>query len=1223
MIRSMKKQIIIFVAFIVALMLAHLLQYLSKDNYSAGINAESISKTLSDEIEWADKEFQELIRKSTAEKPDSVVFYRYTELFRTKQSGIFVYDSTQLIAWSTNRIPAPLHADSLNADRQIIQLADGSYLSRISKYNNYTYVYLFLVYHEYSYKNEFLNEGFNPVLNIPDGCEYRQFSNPGFIAVNYDKSALFYIEETAASHPVSFLPPVVFFAAFLLFAWFLASLSVYLIKMNINALLILTALAADMVLLRFFMLKFHYPIAFSLLELFTPEYYAESFWLPSPGDLGLNLILLSVWIGVFCRHFNPSFNKVKKSTTIILSVSVAVVIFTIQWLTGNRIESFIINSSVEIDPERILRFSQYSIFMLAMMMLLLVGVIVFIDRLISVFAKQIHFVSFAVALVAVTVIWFLVGRHQFSELIGPCIFMLIAFTAFWVHRNVHSYNWYAHIIILFLISLFLSEKALQVVSEKELESRKVLANNLANERDAGAEFFLTNTGNDIMQDSKIESFVLASKADSLYQYIQSNYIKGYLNKYDLQVSLCTPTDSLLVQPDNTMCHCFSFFGELLRDNGIPLPGTNFYFLDNHDGRISYFGYYSYEEPGNPSVQMFIELNSKLFSEGLGYPELLLDKKYAQKKTLKDYSYAKYNRGRLIIKKGEFEYPLNIGFNRDTSDFMLNEVNGYSHLYYYPDDENIIVMSIEETGFQRHLISFSYLFFVIFTGFSLFQLGKRIGRKKETDTGSLKNRIQFSIVFIIVLSILIIGSISIYFIIDGYAERHNQMLRDKLQSVMVELEHKIGDETEFNETNTSYINSLLVKFSNVFYTDINLFDTHGNLIASSREEVFDKGLQGRFMHPKAVRQLRQKNTGSVIISERIGKADYLSAYVPFRNNQGEVVAYINLPYFSRQDELNKEITDFAMAFANVFLLLIMLSVVMGIFIANQLTKPLAYLQEKIKTIDLGTKSEKIEYDRKDELGSLIREYNKKIDELAESAGMLAKSERESAWREMAKQIAHEIKNPLTPMKLSIQHLKQTYTPNNPEWQQTLDKVTQTIIEQIDTLSAIASEFSNFAKMPQARMQQVDLGEKIISSVNLFRSSYEDIDFEIRIVTDSKAIIDADPEQMTRVFNNLIKNSIQAIEEHTKGKISLHLTGDSEHYLFAITDNGSGIDSEMQSKIFQPNFTTKSSGMGLGLSMVKNIIDQMGAKIWFETTPAIGTSFYIRFKKPQEEASRFLM
>lgn len=169
MIRSMKKQIIIFVAFIVALMLAHLLQYLSKDNYSAGINAESISKTLSDEIEWADKEFQELIRKSTAEKPDSVVFYRYTELFRTKQSGIFVYDSTQLIAWSTNRIPAPLHADSLNADRQIIQLADGSYLSRISKYNNYTYVYLFLVYHEYSYKNEFLNEGFNPVLNIPDG----------------------------------------------------------------------------------------------------------------------------------------------------------------------------------------------------------------------------------------------------------------------------------------------------------------------------------------------------------------------------------------------------------------------------------------------------------------------------------------------------------------------------------------------------------------------------------------------------------------------------------------------------------------------------------------------------------------------------------------------------------------------------------------------------------------------------------------------------------------------------------------------------------------------------------------------------------------------------------------------------------------------------------------------------------------------------------------------
>jgi nitrogen fixation/metabolism regulation signal transduction histidine kinase len=329
-------------------------------------------------------------------------------------------------------------------------------------------------------------------------------------------------------------------------------------------------------------------------------------------------------------------------------------------------------------------------------------------------------------------------------------------------------------------------------------------------------------------------------------------------------------------------------------------------------------------------------------------------------------------------------------------------------------------------------------------------------------------------------------------------------------------------------------------------------------------------------------------------------------VPFYNNKAQLIAYLNLPYFAKEGELKKELTLFLMAFINIYVFLIAISVIIALLVAGRITRPLAIIRDKISHVKLGRKNEKIDWLRKDEIGNLINEYNRMIDELAQSAELLARSERESAWREMAKQVAHEIKNPLTPMKLSIQHLERAWKDGVPDWGQRLERFTKTVVAQIDNLSAIATEFSDFAKMPRAENGKVDL-YKIIGDVAGLYGDLSNIRITIIPENPQPFYIMADEKQILRVMNNLVKNSVQAIGKDENGLIAISIVKQDDNFSVSITDNGCGIPSDMTSKIFTPNFSTKTEGMGLGLAMVKSIIENSGGSIRFESEEGRGTTF----------------
>ncbi len=473
---------------------------------------------------------------------------------------------------------------------------------------------------------------------------------------------------------------------------------------------------------------------------------------------------------------------------------------------------------------------------------------------------------------------------------------------------------------------------------------------------------------------------------------------------------------------------------------------------------------------------------------------------------------------------------------------------------------------------------------------------------------LRFRIQVSIISVVLGSLLFVAAGTIYYNIQEYRARHQYDLQEKMKSISEEIKNRLQPVNSITPELQKWLFRELYKLSNIFRTDINIYDVNGELLATSRPEIFTKGVISERMNAEAFYELSERYQLNFFQPEKIGKLSYLSAYEPIINNSGDYLGYLNLPYFTREDDLKQSISTFIVAFINLYLILFLASVIVAVILSDKITQPLSLIREKLRGIQLGKKNEQINYQAEDEIGALVQEYNHKVEELAESAELLARSERESAWREMAKQIAHEIKNPLTPMKLNIQYLQRAKEEKNEHYDDFFERVTKNLIEQIDTLSGIATEFSNFAQIPKARNEVFNLIEVLQNVCSLFEPN-QNLHFTLETGGLKELRVFADKEQFSRALLNLVKNGIQAIPADQKGEMRISVLPGESVILITIKDNGTGISEEAQENMFQPNFTTKTSGMGLGLSIVKSIVDNFGGKIWYTTEQNEGTTFYI--------------
>jgi signal transduction histidine kinase len=474
--------------------------------------------------------------------------------------------------------------------------------------------------------------------------------------------------------------------------------------------------------------------------------------------------------------------------------------------------------------------------------------------------------------------------------------------------------------------------------------------------------------------------------------------------------------------------------------------------------------------------------------------------------------------------------------------------------------------------------------------------------------TLAFKIQAILVLIVFSSLLAFGWGSGVFVRNQYNKYTAENIREKLESLELELRAKLGKKESLSiEEQGNYMGIVLSKLSRVFITDINLYDPSGHLLSSSQPKVFNCGLMSEQINANAFYMLGSEQKSDFSQQEIIGDLKYISAYLPFYNSNGKLLAYVNLQHFGQQQDLETQIQKFLVSIINVFILLLVISIIISVIVSNWVTKPLRLLQNNISNIQFGLGNQKITYHKDDEIGNLAQQYNQKLEELADTAEQLAKSERESAWRDMAKQVAHEIKNPLTPMKLSIQQLIRVFEKSDTESYKKLERVTTSLIEQIDGLTKIANEFSNFAKMPLPENEKLNLVDLLKNVISLFN---QENNIEISFSADQDpSFIFADKDQIIRVFNNLIKNAIQAISINDDGVISIKVVKEGSFYRVSIEDNGFGIASDQKDKIFVPYFTTKTTGTGIGLPIAKQIIENHNGDISFTSLKESGTVFTV--------------
>lgn len=442
------------------------------------------------------------------------------------------------------------------------------------------------------------------------------------------------------------------------------------------------------------------------------------------------------------------------------------------------------------------------------------------------------------------------------------------------------------------------------------------------------------------------------------------------------------------------------------------------------------------------------------------------------------------------------------------------------------------------------------------------------------------------------------------------ERYNEeRLERKESALQTSMEYFLEEQGGTVEPDSLALrfSDVIVEFADVHRLSVNLYDLNGNLLISSTEERFDNLGFDIEMDYTVLKQL-STGTDRPAIEKTIDNQDFYLVYWYLTDFFNRKIAIVNVKYDKKNID-DGELKRFLGQLTQIYILLFLGAAFLAYFLSNYITKSLQKIGSRMKVIDLSKENQPIEWQGNDEIGSLVKQYNRMLGQVKSSADMLAKSEREIAWREMAKQVAHEIKNPLTPMKLRVQHLQRSLSEDPERAQEQMDKFAVTMIDQIDTLSSIATEFSHFAKMPRAVNDKLDLITAIKGVQELF-SNTPNCEVELEINSSDPSLVYADKDQLGRVLNNLVKNAVQATEEKTNGKIKIVLIEEDESYLISVKDNGKGISDELREKIFVPNFTTKSTGAGLGLAMVKNIVIQAEGEIWFDSVINQGSTFYVR-------------
>ena len=1133
-----------------------------------------------------------------------MMYFLSHDVYESKGVTILVYENHTLLAWSGSDVTFASIETITGGGKKFIRLPNGWYQVLTRDRENRRAVAFISVYSEYSYQNKYLVNGFNPALQIPEGIALSDTGSK-FVVRAVGGENLFGIQASAspvAEEKFPFSEALETSAIILLLFFFLFYGRLLLYRSFLTSL----TLSVVIIIGRVTMVIYRFPEPLYQTPLFSPAYYASSFLFNSPGDLLFNILSVLVVLMIFFRHqkiigFYESLKASLRAAIIhfaILSILLILVFTITQYYTSG----LVINSKISFDLTNILELNGFSLLGF-LMMALMMGFCFLVFR----FAAEIIGRSF------------LDGKKKirYTVFVLMFIFSILIMKIFpgtFPEFNITDFLFLAALIILtelifirkkfpavshsvIFLALFASYSSVLISefnSRKQNENLMALARKLETARDPITEHLFQEIIPGLKADSVIVNMLADRRNDLALLRLRQIYFSDYWSKYNIAVT--TTGDTIT---DNGL-HTAE---KLILEKGQVTVSSELFFIEDNPENISYIARFFPSE----KMGVYVLFSEKFIQAEKGFPELYLSGFAGNSRSLDDLSFARYSNTRLISSHGSYPYPSVYGFTASKKEFELTHENSYKHVIYKPNGSTVVIVSKPAESALFPFTTFSYIIsFYAFLALVIYSVMQWISAP-ETRHISLRLRVQVSIILIVLVSFTIIGWTTVNYVSHRYDKEIDERISEKITTAHHSMEKELPRQHMLADVLSDEKTLLLMRIASTLAADFNLYDLNGRLIFSSQPRLYQQGIISDRMQPYAFLEMAVKGKSQFIHPENIGGLNYIAAYEPVRNRNNETEGYIGLPYFQKQEELKQELSSFIGSLMNLYILLLAAALGAAYFISSRITRPLLVLKEKFGATRLGKRNEQIEWRRDDEIGNLVKQYNIMVDELEVSAELLARSEREMAWREMAKQVAHEIKNPLTPMKLNVQHLQKAMEENSPGLNELTKKVSRMLMEQIEVLTSIASSFSSFARMPYGRKEKVNLGAVIASVINLYRN---DSAFQI-IFNDGSAEhrVLADKEELSRMLGNLVKNAIQSIPEGKSGKIEIRIKEENTRCVVSISDNGAGIPAELQSKMFTPNFTTKSTGMGLGLAMVKSIAEGIGAKVWFDTDPGKGTTFFV--------------
>lgn len=1144
--------------------------------------------------------------------------------FQDKEIYIYIYRDSLLTFWSDQTIPIENDGEQLFSNTgNIVKLPSGYYYGRSERSGAYTIVGLFTIYQDFPYQNRFLENGFHQSLTPSKSCTLDTSFVSNQSVSNTSGDFVFSVVSDEESNQKRIAFPIIFIFYLLAIGSFLVFIRNLLVKLGTSGKIIIPFIILIALLIRYIQIRYRLPDFIYQEPLFSPLHFAWNTWFASLGDFITHVFLLLVMALMFWyRYRNTEYFFRHSLTRYAVITSISIVLFLLFRISVLFLETLIINSTLLLSFDDILKLNATDLSGFLILIMMFTAYVYISYSLLLTLRKNFRFKKEKIIVVVTIVIASCVAFLSSDTFRLPAIFFFIflLFSLF-IRKKLFLLQGTYGAFCMLLFALSFGYILNTVNNEKEISYRNLYAIQLSNEQDPIGEYLFEEIANKMQQDTLLRTILSPDSGTipDVEEYFRRNYLNGYFSKYHFQTTICHPTDILFIVNTNVETPCREFFESLKMQFGTPTMVPNYWLIDDGTGRPSYLFdlSFQYAQGGyTDTIVMYLELISIPKITGLGYPELLVEEKVIRKSNRYDYSWAKYYNGGLIHQYGDYYYPLTIEDTLNGTNNTMFSMDGFSHLLYPVDEKTSILVSLSEKKPFENAATYSYLLFIFaICHYLIFILTGITSGQSLLHMFAFKTRLQTASIFLVILSFVVAGVITVNFFIRYHNNKNKEIIREKSFSLLVELEHKLSKYDYLDIQDKDYLSDLLTKFSNVFFTDINLFSPDGKLIATSRPQIYQLGLTSELINPLAKKKLEDNRTPFFLQNESIGKLNYTSSYLPFMNYRNEVIAYLNLPYFARENELKKEISTFLIAFINFYIVLILFAIIIALVISNYITMPLRIISEKLRMLKPGLANEKIQWQKQDEIGLLIKEYNRMVDELAASTQQLMRTERESAWREMAKQIAHEIKNPLTPMKLSLQNLQRAWNDKAPDYEQRMKRTSQTLIEQIDALSQIATEFSNFAKMQETKLYPVRIIPILNDIIHLYES--ENIHFQLEYKEHETYILLADDTQFIQIMNNIIKNAVQSCSDVETGQIVIDVSRSEKHIQIKISDNGCGIPDEIRHKIFSPSFTSKSGGTGLGLAITKKITDHLKGNISFDSEVNKGTTFYLKFPEHNED------